>query len=305
MQIDAKDQVYAGFFVRLAAFLVDMIIVNAGLVVVRFPMWIWQMDHAENILFQKMIFQYSLKDILIYGLTITYFVLLTYYTGSTLGKKLFALRVVCAEDREMTFFEVLYRETIGRFLADVVFCLGYLFIIVQKEHRGLHDLLSDTCVIYYHEKKVYVHTQMNYRNMAPQPGFTVPPDQEKRASGTGNGNAPGMDGNGFREGGNTAPEGKNTLGEMIYAMPSDENAPAEDRDDISAGESSSVTGRDASFVRESASTGGGQDIQFTSAPNRQGEVDSPAGQNRKPYVSEGYFSFDDQKKEEDDTPDTL
>ena len=52
--------------------------------------------------------------------------------------------------------------------------LGYLLILAQKEHRGIHDLLADTSVIYYHEKKVYVHTQMNYRNMVPQPGYIVP-----------------------------------------------------------------------------------------------------------------------------------
>ena len=57
----------------------------------------------------------------------------------------------------------------------IIMNLGYLLILAQKEHRGIHDLLADTSVIYYHEKKVYVHTQMNYRNMVPQPGYTVPP----------------------------------------------------------------------------------------------------------------------------------
>ena len=38
MQTNTKDQVYAGFFVRLTAFLVDMIIVNAALLVIRIPM---------------------------------------------------------------------------------------------------------------------------------------------------------------------------------------------------------------------------------------------------------------------------
>ena len=41
MQTNTKDQVYAGFFVRLTAFLVDMIIVNAALLVIRIPMWIY------------------------------------------------------------------------------------------------------------------------------------------------------------------------------------------------------------------------------------------------------------------------
>lgn len=175
MQTNTKDQVYAGFFVRLTAFLVDMIIVNAALLVIRIPMWILSLNSPDNVLVRDFIFQYSIADIVCYLLTVLYFTLLTYYTGATLGKKLFQLRVVSTEDRKMTFFEVLYRESIGRFLSGVIMNLGYLLILAQKEHRGIHDLLADTSVIYYHEKKVYVHTQMNYRNMVPQPGYTVPP----------------------------------------------------------------------------------------------------------------------------------
>jgi uncharacterized RDD family membrane protein YckC len=130
---------------------------------------------SDNFFVRDFIFQYSVADILCYLLTVTYFVLMTYYTGATLGKKLFQLKVVSVEDRKMTFFEVLYRESIGRFLSGVILQLGYLLVLAQKEHRGVHDLLSDTCVIYYHEKKVYVHTQVNIRNMAPQPGYIVPP----------------------------------------------------------------------------------------------------------------------------------
>ena len=175
MQTNTKDQVYAGFFVRLTAFLIDMIIVSVALAVIRVPMWFVSLNNPDNVLVRNFIFQYSIVDIVCYLLTVLYFVLMTYYTGATLGKKLFQLRVVSTEDRKMTFFEVLYRESIGRFLSGVIMNLGYLLILAQKEHRGLHDLLADTSVIYYHEKKVYVHTQMNYRNMVPQPGYTVPP----------------------------------------------------------------------------------------------------------------------------------
>ena len=166
MQTNTKDQVYAGFFVRLTAFLVDMIIVNAALLVIRIPIWILSLNSPDNVLVRDFIFQYSITDIVCYLLTVLYFTLLTYYTGATLGKKLFQLRVVSTEDRKMTFFEVL--------LSGVIMNLGYLLILAQKEHRGIHDLLADTSVIYYHEKKVYVHTQMNYRNMVPQPGYIVP-----------------------------------------------------------------------------------------------------------------------------------
>ncbi len=172
MQTKTKDQVYAGFFVRLAAFIVDMIIVNAGLLVVRIPKWIYCIGHPDNILVRDFIFKYSVYDIMVYLITVAYFVLFTYRCGATPGKKLFQLRVVSVEERDMTWFEVLYRETIGRFLAGIIMNIGYLMVFVEKDKRGLHDILSDTCVVYYHEKKVYVHAQMNYRNMAPQSGYT-------------------------------------------------------------------------------------------------------------------------------------
>ncbi len=178
MQTDIDHQIYAGFFVRLAAFLVDMLIVQAALLFVRIPIWLFSMGDPDNMLTRDFIFQYSVADIVCYLLMLAYFVLMTYYTNATLGKKLFQIRVVSTQDRDMTFFEVLYRESIGRYLSGIILHLGYILILAQKEHRGIHDLLSDTCVIYYHEKKVYVHTQMNYRNMAPQPGYTVPEQDE-------------------------------------------------------------------------------------------------------------------------------
>ncbi len=165
MQANTNDQVYAGFFVRLAAFLVDLFIVNVGLLTVRFPIWKINMMSPDNFMERDLIFQYSLWDILIYLLTVVYFVLMTYYTGSTLGKKLFHLRVVSTEGRELSFYEVVYRETIGRFLAKVICFLGYFLILLEKEKRGIHDLLADTCVIYYHEKKIYTHSPVVYRDM--------------------------------------------------------------------------------------------------------------------------------------------
>ena len=78
MQTNTKDQVYAGFFVRLTAFLVDMIIVNAALLVIRIPMWILSLNSPDNVLVRDFIFQYSITDIVCYLLTVLYFTLLTY-----------------------------------------------------------------------------------------------------------------------------------------------------------------------------------------------------------------------------------
>ncbi len=165
MQNRPDNRIYAGFFVRLAAYIVDTVIVWAAMLIVRLPVWVTTISSPDNCLVKDFIFQYSIKDILFYIMQAAYFVLLTYFTGSTLGKKLFQIRVVSAEDRKMTFFEVTFRETVGRFLSALILSIGYIMIAIDKKKRGLHDILSDTNVVYYHEKKVYTHADIHYRDM--------------------------------------------------------------------------------------------------------------------------------------------
>lgn len=65
-----------------------------------------------------MLFSYTIKDIYLYLGGVLYYILLTYYTGTTLGKKLMNLRVVAETGEKLTLFNVIYRETIGRFLCS-------------------------------------------------------------------------------------------------------------------------------------------------------------------------------------------
>lgn len=163
MQNKSDNQLCAGFFVRLAAYLLDSFIVGAALLMVRIPIWISEWISPDNIVVRDLIFSYSLADIVLYVLGVLYFIILTYKTGATVGKRMLHIRVVSAEDRKLTLFEVIYRETVGRFLSALVANVGYFMIGIHKDKRGLHDLLSDTKVIYYHEKKVYVETAIHER----------------------------------------------------------------------------------------------------------------------------------------------
>lgn len=161
MQNKSENQLHAGFFVRLAAYLLDSVIVGAALLIVRIPFWISSIASPDNFVVRDLIFSYSIADIVLYILGVLYFIILTYKTGATVGKKMLHLRVISAEDRKMTLFEVTYRETVGRFLSALVANVGYLMIGIHKDKKGLHDLLSDTKVIYYHEKKIYVDAEVH------------------------------------------------------------------------------------------------------------------------------------------------
>lgn len=145
MQNHLENKAYAGFFVRLAAFAVDSLIAAFAVGIVKLPFAIAAMG-GVRFLTVNFIFDYTFLDVFTYIGVAAYFVLITYFCHSTPGKLLFRLEVV-TKSGEWTFLNILYRETIGRFLSSLL-CIGYLTILAQKEKQGFHDMLCDTYVVY-------------------------------------------------------------------------------------------------------------------------------------------------------------
>lgn len=149
-----QDYEFAGFWVRFAAYLIDYVIVFAGLLIVR--IFIALVFAKTNFWDSAILFQFSLKDIMLYLLSVLYFILLTYYTGTTVGKRVMNLRVISAcENEQPTLLDIIYRETVGKFLSGLFLSVGYILAGLDKEKRALHDILCDTRVIYAKKVKVY------------------------------------------------------------------------------------------------------------------------------------------------------
>jgi len=68
-------------------------------------------------------------------------------TGRTAGKGVAGLRVVRA-DGAAPSVRALFLRTIVFPLSALLFGIGFLLIVVQREHRGLHDLIARTAVVY-------------------------------------------------------------------------------------------------------------------------------------------------------------
>lgn len=168
-----EEIVYAGFWVRAAAYLIDTLLVFVALLIVRMMMAGVTMLLEGTPFCGNILFQYSLTDIVVYVCGVAYFILCTYYTNTTIGKRAMNLRVVSANQEEkLSFLTVIYRETIGRFLSGFIYGIGYIMIGIDKEKRGIHDSLCNTRVIY--EKAVKI------RPIFPPPMapiYTVPPMQ--------------------------------------------------------------------------------------------------------------------------------
>ena len=67
--------------------------------------------------------------------------------GTTPGKKLLGMRVVKEDGRNADFFTMLIRETVGRALSCLVFFLGFLWMLIDKDNQAWHDKLLRTYVV--------------------------------------------------------------------------------------------------------------------------------------------------------------
>lgn len=139
---------YAGFGVRFVAYMIDCLILGLLLLIVRIPVLIAMLVSPDNPFTTSFFFEFSAYDILIYLLSVLYFITMTYYSGATLGKKLMNIKVISSDGSKLTFFNVLYRETIGRYVSGAVIFIGYFMIILDEQKRSYHDRVCDTRVIY-------------------------------------------------------------------------------------------------------------------------------------------------------------
>ena len=159
---DERDGLeYAGFWVRMAAYIIDSMIVFAGLWVVRLIFAGISMAGGGSITGTDILFHYSLKDIVLYVLKVLYFIAFTYLTGTTLGKKAMNLCVVAEDPEEkLSLLNVIYRETVGRFLCSLPVYIGYIVAGLDPQKRGFHDMLCDTRVVYLKKVKVWTVPQV-------------------------------------------------------------------------------------------------------------------------------------------------
>lgn len=149
---DKENAVYGGFFSRLAAFLIDNIVISGLLFFIKFAVWIVKLSvGADAVIFKPLLFEYDFFAILYYLITVSYFIIATYFCGTTVGKHLMKLKVVDVNGEKMTFISVVIRETVGRYLSALIVYVGYFMIGLDTRKQALHDKISDTCVIYTHK----------------------------------------------------------------------------------------------------------------------------------------------------------
>lgn len=170
----------AGFGTRWVAYIIDCLL--SGLVsgMVGVPLIIGSLFSEDSIWTTRVLFDFTLYAVVMYCIRSLYFVILTYAFGKTLGKMLLRIEVQSKEGEKLTFINVLFRETIGRFLSGFILYGGYLIALEGKEHLTLHDRLCDTRVCYTDLTEMEKKAPVNMQTAQPIPHIaagkpTTPP----------------------------------------------------------------------------------------------------------------------------------
>ena len=122
--------IYAGFWMRFFAYLLDLILVGSIQRMMLFFL-------GEGLL----------KTTLSVILFLAYFILMTKFNqGQTLGKMVFGLRVICFNEEELSWATVLVRELFGRYLQKIIWPM-YLLVAFTPYKQHVIDMLADTSVV--------------------------------------------------------------------------------------------------------------------------------------------------------------
>ncbi|MDO5713093.1 MAG: RDD family protein [Tissierellia bacterium] len=140
--------IYAGFWIRLIAFIFDLLVVSALRGILLSPI---------KLKLSPLSFGYEVLSIFV---LLLYFVLMTKLNqGQTLGKMLLGLKVVSLRHHELTWWDVLTREFFSRYILQKVMIL-YIIAAFAPKKQHIGDMLSDTTVIKVEMEELIRHVQM-------------------------------------------------------------------------------------------------------------------------------------------------
>lgn len=146
----------AGFWPRFAAFFIDIVLLCVALLVmmvffelgIGFASVFWGLDESlfDNLF--SLIEAPGWNEMFSFTILVTYFGIMNGSYGATLGKMALGLRVVSVTGSRISVGDGLKRAAVQFLLHSFTFGLFYITVAINKEHRGWHDRIAGTRVIY-------------------------------------------------------------------------------------------------------------------------------------------------------------
>lgn len=135
------DYFYAGFWIRIIAYLIDLLLIYSLSAILIKPLFILS---GVSIYDKSPFSVFTLANLFIY---LAYFILTTKLTdGQTIGKMIVGIRVICFKEEKLSWMTVLLREGVGRYILKTIPVL-FLLAAFQRQKQHPIDMLCDTSVV--------------------------------------------------------------------------------------------------------------------------------------------------------------
>jgi len=148
---------YAGFVSRLVAYVIDLLVVIATIIIVGITAdLILRFFRLSEIIDTLLTSGNALGDALrfltylgsIAFISFSYFVLIwTFTAGQSVGKVIMGVRIVPIDGTKITIWRSIVRYVAFLFSAILLF-LGLLWVLISDNRQGWHDKVARTYVIY-------------------------------------------------------------------------------------------------------------------------------------------------------------
>lgn len=128
---------------RVLTGLVDITILQTPFVYIIY--WISQ-SYEYGMIFDRV--WRTIFIILIYVLAISFIQsFLISKFGGTLGNLLTGTEVVSPEGKRISFWRAFFRNHLGFAVSGMFLWLGFIWVFIDKEYRGWHDMMANTFVV--------------------------------------------------------------------------------------------------------------------------------------------------------------
>jgi uncharacterized RDD family membrane protein YckC len=141
----------AGFWIRLAAYSIDTVIVSLPVLVASGAWALWLSERGAAMALPEITPRVFLLPMVGGAVSLLLAVVYPVYfwalRGATPGKQVFGLRVISMDGETPIGWQRAMLRIIGYMINGFVMGIGFLLIAVSEEKRGLHDRLADTRVL--------------------------------------------------------------------------------------------------------------------------------------------------------------
>lgn len=136
---------YAGFWKRLAAYIIDFVVISFVFVIIGFALALMGLvDLNQEVPMEEYDNSIDLISILI---TWGYFALMESSSKQgTLGKMALGIKVTDYDGQRISFLRATGRF-FGKYLSAILLMIGFLMIAFTARKQGLHDILARTLVV--------------------------------------------------------------------------------------------------------------------------------------------------------------